>query len=122
MTYQILIAEDEIEARVIVKEAIAEIDAGIEVVAVENGSEAIEQATSKNFDLIIMDLRMPVMSGGEALKIIHMSEPDLPILVTTGVDDEETKTEALKGGANIILTKPLDLAEFTSSVKKLLGI
>ena len=58
MTYQILIAEDEIEARVIVKEAIAEIDAGIEVVAVENGSEAIEQATSKNFDLIIMDIKL----------------------------------------------------------------
>ena len=122
MTYQILIAEDEIESRVIVKEAIAEIDAGIEVIAVENGSEAIEQATSKNFDLVIMDLRMPVMDGIEALKIIHMSEPDLPILVTTGIDDEETKTEALRGGANIILTKPLDLGEFCSSVRKLLGI
>jgi CheY-like chemotaxis protein len=122
MTYQILIAEDEITSRVILKEAIAEINAGIEIITVENGSDALEQATSKNFDLVIIDLIMPVMDGIEALKVIHMSEPDLPILVTTGVEDEELKKEALKGGANIILTKPLDIVEFTSSVRNLLGL
>lgn len=122
MTYQILVAEDEIECRVVLKEAIADIDSSTEIVTVGNGSEAVEQATSRDFDLIVMDLHVEEMSGIEALKVIHMSEPDLPILVAAETDDDDKKTEALTGGASIILTKPLDLSEFTSAVRKLLGI
>ena len=120
MTYKILVADDEVEGRVVIKEALTGLD--VDVTEVENGQQALERATSQDFDLIVMDLAMPFVDGVEALKVIHMSEPDLPIIVVTGVQEEETKSLALKSGANILIEKPFDLPDFVSGVRKLLGI
>jgi len=122
MTYQILLSEDKTEPSVVIKEIISEIDTNIEISEAENGNAALEQATSYDFDLVIIDLGASGINGIEPLRVIHMSEPDLPILVTASIEEEEVKEEALKAGANIILTKPLDRAEFISAFKKLLGI
>ena len=120
MTYKVLVADDELEGRVMVKEAIAGEDCSVVVVA--DGREALEKATSEDFDLVIMDLIMPGMDGTEALRIIHMSEPDLPIIVVTGADTEEMRAEALRAGANLVITKPYELMDLVSAVRKLLGI
>lgn len=121
MTYQILLSENEPESSVVIKELIAEIDTNIEISEAETGNAALEQATSNDFDLVIIDLGTSGINGIEPLKVIHMSEPDLPILVT-GIEEDDVRDEAHKAGANIIISKPLDRAEFTSSLKQLLGI
>jgi len=122
MTYKILVVDDEIESRVVIKETLADIGVETAVTTAANGSEAIERATSEDFDLVIMDLLMPVMNGVEALKLIHMSEPEIPIIVVTGATEEEIKQHALQGGANIILQKPIDAEELAAAVRKLLGV
>lgn len=120
MTYKILIADDEMDVRISLKEAFAHEDMDISLA--ENGREALEKATTHDYDIIIIDLLMPHIDGVEALKVIHMSEPALPIIVVTGVMDAELKSDALKSGANLILQKPLDLNEVTLETKRLLGI
>lgn len=120
MTYEILVVDDELVSRTLIKAAL--VGDIFSIVFAENGREAVEKATSEDFDLIIMDLMMPFMDGSEAIKIIHMSEPDLPIIVVTGTEEEDMKTDALKCGANLIIQKPLELQELAAEVKRLLGI
>ena len=120
MTYKILVADDDLDCRVLIKEAVAGEDC--EVITAETGQEALEKATSEDFDLVVIDLHMPCIDGIEALKIIHMSEPDLPIMVVTGVENEELKAEALKNGANLIIEKPFDITSLVEEIKKLLGM
>jgi CheY-like chemotaxis protein len=122
MSYQVLIADDDAETRVLIKQALSEIESGIEITAVENGGEAVDRLASGGFDLVIINIQMPVTDYIEAVKVIHMSEPDLPILITTGVGDEDIKIETMQAGANIILSKPIDIKELKSEVKKLLDI
>jgi CheY-like chemotaxis protein len=96
MTYQVLVAGDDVETKVVIKKALAELEGGIEVIVVENTGQAIERFSSTAFDLVIVDVCEPVTDSIEAVKVIHMSEPDLPILVYTGVGGDDIKTGALK--------------------------
>jgi CheY-like chemotaxis protein len=121
MTFKILIADDEADARVIIKEAVSATLKDTDIVFAGNGNEAIEQCRAQDFDLVIIDLIMPFMNGIESLKVIHMSEPDLPIIVVTGTDDSEMKDEALKSGANLLLEKPLQLDELARAVRHMTG-
>ena len=122
MSFKILIVDDEADSRVFIKEAVSAALKDIKITIAENGIVAIEQAKSNDFDLVIIDLIMPFMSGIESLKVIHMSEPDLPIIVVTGTDNNEMKEEALRTGANLLLEKPLELNQLITAVKNMIGI
>lgn len=120
MTFKVLVADQEIDSLLAIKEAINRED--IEVVSVQDAAQALEKATSDDYDLVIMDLDLEVMDSTEALRIIHMSEPDLPILIIAGACDEDLKANALKAGANLIASKPIRTTELFADIKKLLGI
>lgn len=71
------------------------IDTDIQVSQAQNGQEAVEKAALETFDLILMDIRMPVMDGYEAAKIIKAAHPALPIIALTAsvMQDEFEKTK-----------------------------
>jgi PAS domain S-box-containing protein len=71
-----------------------------------NGQMAVEHAMMNNYDLIIMDLQMPVMDGFEAAAIIKQSQPDLPIIALSADAMPETRMKAAQYGMNDYLTKP----------------
>ncbi len=74
----------------------------------DDGTKAVEKVRESPFDLILMDVRMAVMSGIEALKRIKQYNPSIPILIMTAYSSVGSAVEAMKAGAYDYLTKPLD--------------
>src|SRR5262245_14290417 len=80
------------------------------VAVAENGQEALEMVERQKFDLIILDVMMPGISGLEVLRRLRktFSVADLPIIVATARDESEDIVTALELGANDYITKPID--------------
>jgi len=94
------------------------IQEGINVVGMAgDGQEAIQMAQELQPDVILMDVRMPVMDGVEATVQIRQILPDCQVLMLTTFDDEEYIVEALKAGAIGYMLKDLPAADLAESVR-----
>jgi serine/threonine protein kinase/CheY-like chemotaxis protein len=84
---------------------------GYEVATADDGLKALEMVDQQRFDLILLDVMMPGLTGIELLKILRNdhSATALPIIMATARDKSENMVEALSLGANDYVTKPLDL-------------
>jgi CheY-like chemotaxis protein len=112
----ILVADDDKGIREFWSETLGR--AGYRVLTAENGREALDLLRAVVPDLILLDLRMPEMSGPAFLKALEGSAvlPQIPVLIISGfLDDEETRNI---GGLNIVgrLAKPLRSADLLSAV------
>jgi two-component system response regulator HydG len=87
---------------------------------VDDGSKAVEKVRGGPFDLILMDVRMTVMDGIEALKQIKQYNPAIPVLIMTAYSSVESAVEALKAGAYDYLTKPLDFEALKITIERAL--
>ncbi len=81
-----------------------------------SGEEALAQARTGAFDLIIMDIRMPGVSGMDVLRQIKSERPDQPIVMVTGASEVEFAVEAFRLGAQDYLIKPFSLEEMLIKV------
>ena len=118
---KILIAEDERDIRDLVAFTLR--FAGHEVFAASNGEEAVELAPRVNPDLILMDVRMPRMTGYEACKILK-ADPDLrdiPVVFLSAKGQENEIQQGLASGAEDYLLKPFAPDQLTSRVKIILA-
>lgn len=120
MKERILIADDEKElARavgMILKYSNYEVD------IVENGRQAVEKANENDYDVIILDVMMPIMDGIEALKEMRKNNIKTPILLLTAKSQIDDKVEGLDSGANDYLTKPFDKKELLARLRALARI
>lgn len=119
---RILVADDDSFYSSIFKELITE--TGHECLIVENGLEALEKAGSFNPDVIILDVVMPGMNGFEVARRLK-SEPrtmHIPVLIVTSLSDRDSKLKGLEHGADELLNKPIDEAEFRARIKNLLKV
>lgn len=82
-----------------------------------NGKEAIDKCRSQHFDIVLMDINMPMISGIEATKAIKKSDPEVKILIVSMLSDFETITSVLKAGADGFLIKNADPSEFLKAFK-----
>ena len=90
---------------------------GYDVDVVYNGKEAVEKVKEKDYDLIILDIMMPVMDGIEALKNLRKDNVSTPVILLTakaGIDD---KVDGLDAGANDYLTKPFNKKELLARIR-----
>ena len=115
---RILVVDDEPAHRVMLKAHLTE--AGHEVVQAEDGSQAVGQVAASVFDLVLMDQRMPVMDGLQALGRVRELKPDLPVIMMTAYGTIAHAVEALKKGAADYVTKPLDIDELMIKVTRTL--
>ncbi|MCG3210916.1 MAG: Regulatory protein AtoC [Anaerolineae bacterium] len=91
---------------------------GYHVQCADNGQTGTEQAKIWQPDVILMDLRMPVMSGSEAIKIIR-SDPHtahIPIFVLSAYTDAKTREECRQVGATRFFTKPISVAQINEAI------
>jgi two-component system alkaline phosphatase synthesis response regulator PhoP len=118
---KILIAEDERDIRDLVAFTLR--FAGYEVFAAANGEEAVEMAPNVNPDLILMDVRMPRMTGYEACKIMKLNPElkDIPIVFLSAKGQEAEIQQGLAAGAEEYLLKPFAPDQLTSQVKTILA-
>lgn len=89
------------------------------IVVVENGAEALEEVKKQKFDLILMDMQMPVMNGFEATeKIRQLKEyKDTPIIALTAFAMKGDREKCIDAGATDYIPKPIDSHEFIEKVK-----
>lgn len=118
----ILVAEDnKLNQRIIV----ATLDKfGHKATVVDNGEQAVDQAGQGDYDLILMDIRMPEMSGPDATRVIRARDDhvaDIPIIALTADAMEEHIRGYLDAGMNACVTKPIDRAALVTTINEVLG-
>ena len=108
MKRKVLLAEDDPVFRELVSDILQE--AGYEVVAGENGQEALDLLLTRGADMAVLDLNMPVMDGIELTRRIRSDEKlkDMPILMLTVRSYVEDQISGYDRGADDYLTKPFD--------------
>src|SRR5574339_1118256 len=118
---KILIAEDERDIRDLVAFTLR--FAGHEVFAAANGEDAVELAPKVNPDLILMDVRMPRMTGYEACKVMKQNPElrDIPVVFLSAKGQEAEIQQGLDAGAEEYLLKPFAPDQLTSHVKTILA-
>ena len=93
-----------------------------DIVAVKNGKQVLEKLASEDFDMILMDINMPVMDGIECTKAIRTLEDKhkakIPIVAITGNYKNYTLDDFKKAGLNDFIQKPLDYDLLLATVKK----
>ena len=102
---KILLAEDNIVNQQVMQGLISKFNEDLEIAA--NGQEAIDMFKAGNYDLVLMDINMPIMNGLEASKKIRELDPDIPIIAVTANMVMEDHDNCLKHGMNHVITKPV---------------
>lgn len=113
---RVLIADDEESICVVLKTALE--GTGHDVETVLTGSAAIEALVGGDFDIVILDIRLPDMSGLDILSRLREHQPSLIVLVITAQNTMANAIEAMKRGAFNYLTKPFDLDEVRALVAR----
>ncbi|GAK37033.1 MAG: response regulator [Bacteroides graminisolvens] len=113
----ILVAEDDESNFKLIK---AIINNRCDVLWARNGQEMLNlyEQHGEQADVLLMDLKMPLMDGLEATRIIRQSSPDIPIIVQTAYAFYEDQQQAMVAGATEVLVKPITLMALRNSLKK----
>jgi putative two-component system response regulator len=114
----ILVVDDEESIRGLLRRKLGA--DGYECDMAADGKEALWKAFMKDFDLVLMDIRMPGLSGMEALPQMVTDHPDTSVVMLTAVADAKTAVEAMKLGAYDFITKPFDLDDLSLRVRRAL--
>ena len=120
---RILVVEDNDLNQMIILELL-ELD-GLQVTVVDNGRKAVDIVKEQPFDLVLMDLQMPVMGGLEAARLIRESELGkdimLPIVALTANAQDSDRADCVRVGMNGFLSKPIDVAELYATLRRWLS-
>lgn len=115
---RILIAEDDAPlASFVAKAFLAE---GHDCQIAGDGEEALAKLTADSFELLILDLNLPRLSGGEVLRRIRERDPEIPVLILTATDHISERVACLDAGADDYLTKPFSFSELSARVRALI--
>lgn len=116
---RVLIIEDEVRLAENVAGSLREV-AGYAVDIATDGEEGLFLAQSNPYDLVLLDLMLPGMSGLDVLKALRSGGHSTPVLVVTARDEKEHIIGLLNAGADDYLTKPFDLGELLARAKALI--
>ena len=109
LTGRVLLVEDNIINQEVVSAHLEQL--GVGFVIASNGKEAVEVSKKQDFDLVLMDIQMPIMDGYQATRAIREFNPTIPILALTAAAMVEDKNRALDAGMNGHLSKPIEPAQ-----------
>jgi len=114
---RILVAEDVATNFLLIKKALDK--TGVNLIWVKNGLEALEYCKNHDpIDLILMDIRMPVMDGFEAIRQIRGFLPDIPVIAQTSYAMDGDREKSMDAGCTDYISKPFNIREFIDVVAK----
>jgi DNA-binding NtrC family response regulator len=117
---RVLIVDDEKSVRKLISRVLG--SNGYECSTAADGTEALQRLAMKSFDVVLLDIRMPDISGMEALPRISAGYPDVCVIMLTAVVDMNTAVEALDRGACDYVTKPFDTEDLVMRVERALNV
>ena len=103
---RILIVEDDVIFSQILKSALTK--AGAFVVGTENGLDALKAVSKASFDMLLIDLAMPVMNGMEFIEEVSLLRPEIPMIVISGTGDVSDLDQSIRFGVKNYLVKPIE--------------
>ncbi len=113
--FTILIVEDDISSTFYLKEVLK--DTHVNILHAPDGQKAVDICTSTpSINLVLMDIRMPVMNGFEATRAIKLFRPDLPIIAQTANIMIENRNHCIEAGCNDFIAKPIDSEELLEMI------
>jgi two-component system, OmpR family, copper resistance phosphate regulon response regulator CusR len=112
---RILIAEDEERLAAFIEKGLRK--NGFATILAFDGQEALQMSDKEEFELLLLDLGLPIKDGWTVLKELRKQGEQFPIIVVTAMADEYNKTTALKLGATDYLTKPFKFSDLLEKVK-----
>jgi DNA-binding NarL/FixJ family response regulator len=119
MKTRLVLVEDQMLVREGIKSLLG-LDDGVEVIGeYENGEQFIESGSATNCDVILMDIRMPKLSGIETLHALAERNIATPVLMLTTFDDHELVNNAMKAGARGYLLKDVSLDTLIDTIAQL---
>lgn len=126
MSVLILVVDDEADVEVLFRQQFRrDLRTGrFGLAFAQSAAEALRligEATDASLILILSDINMPGMSGLEMLPRVKAARPEVPVIMITAYGDADTKRKALEGGAEALLTKPLDFALLRGEIETRLG-
>ncbi|MBW8015077.1 MAG: response regulator [Planctomycetes bacterium] len=113
---KIVVAEDDKGCQVLTGKLLKKL--GFDIVFADNGKEAVEIILQESFDLILMDIQMPYMTGFEATKVLREQGVTTPIIALTAHAMEGDKEKCLEAGCDGYLSKPIDKDELRRVLEK----
>ena len=114
---KILIAEDIFNNYLLIKQMLSE----YELIHVENGKEAVKAVEQGDYDLVLMDIAMPVMNGLEATEEIRKFNKEIPIIAITAKAFAFDKAKVLEAGCNDLITKPVLAQVLISAIQRVMA-
>ena len=119
---RVLLAEDDAEMRSLLASALRR--GRYEVLEAADGRELIERLNHSldggpRIDLIVTDVRMPRLTGTQALRLIHESGVEVPVVVITAFGDHVTRIDAWLHGAAAVLDKPFEIEDLMDEIQRL---
>jgi DNA-binding response OmpR family regulator len=111
----VLIVEDEDRIASFIERGLRAEGFGVQVAA--DGETGYALATSEDVDLVLLDLRLPRLSGEEVLERLRQVRPDVPVIVLTARDAVEDRVRNLNAGADDYVTKPFSFAELLARIQ-----
>ena len=115
-TPTILVVEDDPESRAAMLKVLESAD--YKPMEADNGQQAMDMLLEENIDVMITDLRLPVMDGVELLKRAKAIDQEIEVILITGHGTVEVAVEAIKEGAYDFITKPVKKAQLLRAVEK----
>lgn len=112
---RVLLAEDDPQVSLFVRELL--LRRGVEVVACQDGEEALQKARRQSFDLLVSDVMMPRRDGISLVRELRASRRDLPVLLVTGFSDAVVPQDL---GCIPLLTKPFSIGDFYGAIDQLI--
>jgi DNA-binding response OmpR family regulator len=115
---RILIAEDDAPLATFIAKAFKSEDHVTEIAS--SGEDALQRLQKGSFDLLILDLNLPVISGSEVLTKVRSGNADIPILILTATEEVAERVACLDAGADDYLTKPFSFSELSARIRAVL--
>lgn len=95
---------------------------GWECAVVDNGEKAIQEVSNASYDLLLMDIQMPVMNGIEATRAIRSANIPIPIIAITAAKEQSIREESILAGMNDFISKPYRKEDLFSSIDRCLSM
>jgi CheY-like chemotaxis protein len=119
-SYRILVVDDNHEVRRMVTASLRTLGAEIDVLDVPSAEEALVITASLPLDLVVLDFRLPGMSGLDMVTRLHKRRPETKVILVTGVEDATIRKQVTQAGAEAYFFKPIEIDKFLEAVKRCL--
>lgn len=118
----VLIVDDQRDARSVLRAGLETLASELNITDVPSGEEAILVIATQPIDLLVADIRLPGISGLELKERARLRNPELKVILVTGVSDTRIREKVARAGAEAYFYKPVEMVDFLAAVQRCLGL